>query len=134
MKALLHHDGYFLKCPMHKLIRIAPSPLPRLSHLLAFGRDSFGSVESVKAASDVYAPANGEVVEINEVRFLMDYFVVWVFACRTQSSFKFYKGFNIRSGQSLLIECLYIRGILQYEVDEVTCKSSFEVMHARRFL
>ncbi|CAN0278898.1 unnamed protein product [Ascophyllum nodosum] len=30
--------------------------------------DSFGSVESVKAASDVYAPANGEVVEINEVR------------------------------------------------------------------
>lgn len=31
-------------------------------------RDSFGSVESVKAASDVYAPVGGEVVEINEVR------------------------------------------------------------------
>ena len=28
--------------------------------------DSFGSVESVKAASDVYAPVSGEVVEINE--------------------------------------------------------------------
>lgn len=28
--------------------------------------DSFGSVESVKAASDVYAPVSGEVVEANE--------------------------------------------------------------------
>lgn len=28
--------------------------------------DSFGSVESVKAASDVYAPMSGTVVEINE--------------------------------------------------------------------
>ena len=28
--------------------------------------DSFGSVESVKAASDVYAPVAGTVVEINE--------------------------------------------------------------------
>lgn len=28
--------------------------------------DSFGSVESVKAASDVYAPVSGTVVEINE--------------------------------------------------------------------
>merc|ERR1719453_1651992 len=28
--------------------------------------DSFGSVESVKAASDVYAPVGGEVTEINE--------------------------------------------------------------------
>lgn len=30
-------------------------------------RESFGSVESVKAASDVYAPASGEVIEINGV-------------------------------------------------------------------
>lgn len=30
-------------------------------------RDSYGSVESVKAASDVYMPVSGEVVEINEV-------------------------------------------------------------------
>eukprot|EP00591_Stephanopyxis_turris_P010220 CAMPEP_0195515152 /NCGR_PEP_ID=MMETSP0794_2-20130614/6325_1 /TAXON_ID=515487 /ORGANISM="Stephanopyxis turris, Strain CCMP 815" /LENGTH=163 /DNA_ID=CAMNT_0040643535 /DNA_START=101 /DNA_END=592 /DNA_ORIENTATION=+ len=28
--------------------------------------DSFGSVESVKAASDVYAPVSGTVVEVNE--------------------------------------------------------------------
>ena len=29
--------------------------------------DSFGSVESVKAASDVYAPVAGEVLEVNSV-------------------------------------------------------------------
>ena len=28
--------------------------------------DSFGSVESVKAASDVYAPVSGKVVEVND--------------------------------------------------------------------
>lgn len=28
--------------------------------------ESFGSVESVKAASDVYMPAGGEVLEVNE--------------------------------------------------------------------
>jgi len=28
--------------------------------------DSFGSVESVKAASDVYAPVSGTVLEVNE--------------------------------------------------------------------
>jgi glycine cleavage system H protein len=28
--------------------------------------DSFGSVESVKAASDVYAPVSGTVIQINE--------------------------------------------------------------------
>ena len=28
--------------------------------------DAFGSVESVKAASDVYAPVSGTIVEINE--------------------------------------------------------------------
>jgi glycine cleavage system H protein len=31
--------------------------------------DSFGSVESVKAASDVYSPVSGEVVEVNSVSF-----------------------------------------------------------------
>lgn len=30
---------------------------------------SFSSVESVKAASDVYSPVSGEVVDINTVRF-----------------------------------------------------------------
>lgn len=39
-----------------------------LLFLVGSGRESFGSVESVKAASDVYAPVTGEVVEINEVR------------------------------------------------------------------
>ena len=29
-------------------------------------KDSFGSVESVKAASDVYAPITGKVLEVNE--------------------------------------------------------------------
>jgi glycine cleavage system H protein len=31
-----------------------------------FAGDSFGEIESVKAVSDLYAPVNGEVVEINE--------------------------------------------------------------------
>ncbi|CAN0431864.1 unnamed protein product, partial [Discosporangium mesarthrocarpum] len=30
-------------------------------------RAIFGSVESVKAASDVYLPVDGEIVEVNEV-------------------------------------------------------------------
>ena len=30
-----------------------------------FDGKSFGSVESVKAASDVYAPVSGEVIEVN---------------------------------------------------------------------
>ena len=29
-------------------------------------KDSFGSVESVKAASDVYAPVSGKVIEAND--------------------------------------------------------------------
>jgi glycine cleavage system H protein len=29
--------------------------------------DSFGSVESVKAASDVYTPVSGEILEVNQV-------------------------------------------------------------------
>lgn len=28
--------------------------------------DSFGSVESVKAASDVYAPVSGTIIEVND--------------------------------------------------------------------
>ncbi len=35
---------------------------------------SFGSVESVKAASDVYVPVSGEVIAINPVRFLPSQF------------------------------------------------------------
>ncbi|MGV3618292.1 MAG: glycine cleavage system protein GcvH [Fimbriimonas sp.] len=39
--------------------------LPNVGRVLAAG-DSFGSVESVKTVSDVYAPVGGEVVEVND--------------------------------------------------------------------
>lgn len=39
--------------------------LPRVGAALEPGK-SFGSVESVKAVSDIYAPVAGEVTEINE--------------------------------------------------------------------
>ena len=39
--------------------------LPEIDDDLEKG-DSFGSVESVKAASDVYAPISGTVTEVNE--------------------------------------------------------------------
>jgi glycine cleavage system H protein len=38
--------------------------LPEVGDVFEKG-DSFGSVESVKAASDVYAPVSGKVVEVN---------------------------------------------------------------------
>lgn len=40
--------------------------LPEVGTSLKKG-DAFGVVESVKAASDLYMPAGGEVVEVNEV-------------------------------------------------------------------
>ncbi len=39
--------------------------LPKIGTALEKGK-TFGSVESVKAVSDVYSPVSGEVVEINE--------------------------------------------------------------------
>lgn len=39
--------------------------LPNVGRILKAG-DSFGSVESVKTVSDVYAPVGGEVVEAND--------------------------------------------------------------------
>jgi glycine cleavage system H protein len=39
--------------------------LPRVGTRIERGR-TLGSVESVKAVSDVYAPVSGEVVEVNE--------------------------------------------------------------------
>ena len=39
--------------------------LPEQGSTLGAG-DSFGTVESVKAVSDLYAPVGGEVVEVNE--------------------------------------------------------------------
>ncbi|KAL3810051.1 hypothetical protein ACHAXA_009464 [Cyclostephanos tholiformis] len=40
--------------------------LPSIDDSFVAG-DSFGSVESVKAASDVYAPVSGRVIEINTI-------------------------------------------------------------------
>ncbi len=40
--------------------------LPTVGKMLAVG-DTFGSVESVKTVSDVYAPVPGEVIEVNDV-------------------------------------------------------------------
>jgi glycine cleavage system H protein len=40
--------------------------LPRVGKLLEAG-DSFGVVESVKAASDLYSPVAGTVAEVNEI-------------------------------------------------------------------
>jgi glycine cleavage system H protein len=40
--------------------------LPKVGSTLIKGQ-TFGSVESVKAVSDIYAPVSGEVLEINEV-------------------------------------------------------------------
>lgn len=39
--------------------------LPNVGRVLGAG-DSFGSVESVKTVSDVYAPIAGEIVEVND--------------------------------------------------------------------
>ena len=39
--------------------------LPEVGNTYAAG-DSIGAVESVKAASDIYTPVSGEIVEVNE--------------------------------------------------------------------
>ena len=39
--------------------------LPEVGNTYAAG-DSVGAVESVKAASDIYTPVSGEIVEVNE--------------------------------------------------------------------
>ncbi|MFN3324923.1 MAG: glycine cleavage system protein GcvH [Bryobacteraceae bacterium] len=39
--------------------------LPKVGAMIEQGK-SFGSVESVKAVSDLYAPVSGEVIEVNE--------------------------------------------------------------------
>jgi len=48
----------------HELGDVVFVELPATGTALIVGK-SFGSVESVKAVSDIYAPANGEVVEAN---------------------------------------------------------------------
>jgi glycine cleavage system H protein len=39
--------------------------LPKVGRVLA-AKETFGVVESVKAASDLYSPVSGEVIEVNE--------------------------------------------------------------------
>lgn len=49
----------------HELGDIVYVDLPKVGSTVAAGKP-FGSVESVKAVSDIYAPASGEVTAINE--------------------------------------------------------------------
>lgn len=49
----------------HALGDVVFVELPEVGSTLEQGQ-SFGAVESVKAASDVYAPVSGEVIEVNE--------------------------------------------------------------------
>jgi glycine cleavage system H protein len=49
----------------HELGDIVYVDLPKVGARVDVGK-TFGSVESVKAVSDVYAPVSGEVIEIND--------------------------------------------------------------------
>lgn len=49
----------------HELGDIVYVDLPKVGANAETGK-TFGSVESVKAVSDIYAPVSGEIVEINE--------------------------------------------------------------------
>ncbi|MDE6192588.1 MAG: glycine cleavage system protein GcvH [Muribaculaceae bacterium] len=49
----------------HALGDIVYVDMPEIGDEVTAGED-FGAVESVKAASDLYSPVSGEVVEINE--------------------------------------------------------------------
>ena len=50
----------------HELGDIVYVDLPKVGALVEAGK-SLGSVESVKAVSDIYSPISGEVTEINEL-------------------------------------------------------------------
>jgi glycine cleavage system H protein len=49
----------------HELGDVVFVELPKVGSKIETGK-TFGTVESVKAVSDIYAPASGEVVEANE--------------------------------------------------------------------
>jgi glycine cleavage system H protein len=49
----------------HELGDIVYVDLPKTGSNVEAGK-TFGSVESVKAVSDIYAPVSGEIVEVNE--------------------------------------------------------------------
>jgi glycine cleavage system H protein len=50
----------------HELGDIVYVDLPKVGSAVTQGK-TLGSVESVKAVSDIYSPVTGEVVEVNEV-------------------------------------------------------------------
>src|SRR4030095_7430966 len=50
----------------HELGDIVYVDLPKVGTAVSQGK-TFGSVESVKAVSDIYSPISGEVVEVNEL-------------------------------------------------------------------
>jgi Glycine cleavage H-protein len=64
--------------------------------------DSFGSVESVKAASDVYSPIAGVVVEVNGVRYFAPFFCI--------------KNLPASTDMWLLIFCRLLR--IPFQIDE----------------
>lgn len=49
----------------HELGEVVFVELPKVGDSVTQG-ESFGTIESVKAASDIYAPVSGEVTEIND--------------------------------------------------------------------
>ena len=49
----------------HELSNVVYVELPEVGETLAKG-DTFATVESVKAASDIYMPMSGEIVAVNE--------------------------------------------------------------------
>jgi glycine cleavage system H protein len=50
----------------HELGDVVFVELPKVGSKIEAGK-TFGTVESVKAVSDIYAPASGEVIEANDV-------------------------------------------------------------------
>ena len=50
----------------HELGDIVFVDLPKIGTVLKKG-DTIGSIESVKAVSDIYSPVSGEVIEVNEL-------------------------------------------------------------------
>ncbi len=50
----------------HELGDIVFVELPKIGAVLKKG-DTLGSVESVKAVSDIYAPVSGEVIAVNDI-------------------------------------------------------------------
>lgn len=51
-------------CAQEALGDVVFVELPEVGTVISKG-ESFGSVESVKAVSDVYSPVSGEIVEVN---------------------------------------------------------------------